>query len=249
MAAALLGMLWYRRLPHVEGNLKARKRPAGPVTAVEVLDQAGPGPGRAGRGRRLGSRPDDGQPVTRAGYSPGVSASVLVEMTAEGDVAEPTAGLTPEQRRIVEYGDGPVVVIAGAGTGKTRVIVERIRWLLDTKGSGSRDALGRLVPAEPAEPASAAEPIKPVPAPARDAGRPGRAVAGRPRAGDCPATASAAAPPGPFDGPLLPEQILVLTYNVKAARELQDRLDKAVGPGGPGPDERVRTSTASVTRS
>ena len=42
-------------------------------------------------------------------------------------------GLTADQRRIVEWGDGPVVVIAGAGTGKTRVIVERVRWLLETK--------------------------------------------------------------------------------------------------------------------
>lgn len=72
--------------------------------------------------------------------------------------------LTFEQRRIVEWGDGPVVVIAGAGTGKTRVIVERVRWLLET-----------------------------------------------------------------CDG-LLPESVLVLTYNVKAARELQERLDVAVGP-------------------
>jgi len=72
--------------------------------------------------------------------------------------------LTADQRRIVEWGDGPVVVIAGAGTGKTRVIVERVRWLLDTKPD------------------------------------------------------------------LLPEQLLVLTYNVKAAKELQDRLDVAVGP-------------------
>lgn len=39
--------------------------------------------------------------------------------------------LTDAQRRIVEFGDGPVVVIAGAGTGKTRVIVERVRWLLE----------------------------------------------------------------------------------------------------------------------
>jgi len=56
------------------------------------------------------------------------------------------------------------VVIAGAGTGKTRVIVERVRHLLDTKPD------------------------------------------------------------------LLPEQILVLTYNVKAARELQTRIEDAVGP-------------------
>ena len=46
-----------------------------------------------------------------------------------------TSRLTPDQRRIVEWGDGPLVVIAGAGTGKTRVIVERVRWLLETNGS------------------------------------------------------------------------------------------------------------------
>jgi hypothetical protein len=41
--------------------------------------------------------------------------------------------LTNEQRRIVEWGDGPAVVIAGAGTGKTRVIVERVAHLLRTQ--------------------------------------------------------------------------------------------------------------------
>ena len=44
----------------------------------------------------------------------------------------PTFELTDEQRRIVEWDDGPAVVIAGAGTGKTRVIVERVRHLLET---------------------------------------------------------------------------------------------------------------------
>ncbi len=34
----------------------------------------------------------------------------------------------------------------------------------------------------------------------------------------------------PFDGPLVPEQLLVLTYNVKAATELGQRLDAVVGP-------------------
>ena len=45
----------------------------------------------------------------------------------------PTVALTEEQRRIVEWDDGPVVVIAGAGTGKTKVIVERVRRLLETQ--------------------------------------------------------------------------------------------------------------------
>jgi hypothetical protein len=74
------------------------------------------------------------------------------------------APLTDDQRRIVEHGDGPLVVIAGAGTGKTRVIVERVRYLLETHED------------------------------------------------------------------LLPEQLLVLTYNVKAARELRERIQAAVGP-------------------
>lgn len=76
----------------------------------------------------------------------------------------PEIPLNGAQRRAVEHDAGPVVVLAGPGTGKTRVIVHRIEHMIAARG-------------------------------------------------------------------IAPESILAVTYTVKAAGELRERLAASVGPG------------------
>ncbi len=94
--------------------------------------------------------PDGGSKLPHSTWAANVLSMTLLHPPLNGDRGKQVStrnkellmvSLNDAQQAAVTADDGPALVLAGAGTGKTRVIIERMAWLVDERGIDPRHLL------------------------------------------------------------------------------------------------------------